>query len=184
MGPAREARRGRIIAVGCAKMAPISLKENVARQHLESHRPVQIGVPWRDVRMVHQSERLALRLEPSDELLRVHAELDELHGYRALDRLFLLGQPDLPHAALAERSAKERPVHDRQLEQDQPQPASQQIARGLPRRAFASMEICRATGEQYKDRRTEVSHPARQKQRSRRCLKIFRDQPDITPEVP
>ena len=53
--------------------------------------------------MLHEGERLTLRLETGDELLRVHAELDEFQRDRPLDRLFLLGLPHLSHASLAER---------------------------------------------------------------------------------
>ena len=44
-----------------------------------------------DVRMVHQRQRLPLRLEPRDNLARVHAGLDDLERYLALHRLDLLG---------------------------------------------------------------------------------------------
>jgi len=55
------------------------------------------------VRVVHQRQRLPLRLEPRQHLSAVHPGLDELHGDRAPDRLGLLGRPDLAHAALADR---------------------------------------------------------------------------------
>ena len=55
-----------------------------------------------DVRVVHQGQRLALRLEAGDHLLRVHAGLDDLQGDLAAYGLVLLGQEDSAHAALAE----------------------------------------------------------------------------------
>ena len=55
-----------------------------------------------DVGVVHQGQRLPLRLEAGEDLARVHAGLDDLDGDQALDRLGLLGQPDGAHAALAD----------------------------------------------------------------------------------
>jgi len=55
-----------------------------------------------DVGMVHQRQRLALRLEARDHLLGVHAQLDDLERHLAPDRLELLGHPDRAHAALAD----------------------------------------------------------------------------------
>ena len=52
--------------------------------------------------MVHQGQGLPLGLEAGDDLLRVHAGLDELDGDQALDRLGLLGHPDRAHAAFAD----------------------------------------------------------------------------------
>jgi len=46
--------------------------------------------------MVHQGQRLALRLEPRDDAPGVHAELDDLEGYPAADRFLLLGHIDHP----------------------------------------------------------------------------------------
>ena len=57
-----------------------------------------------DVRMVHQRERLALGLEPRDDLARVHAELDQLERDGAREWARLLGQIDDAHAAFAEDS--------------------------------------------------------------------------------
>ena len=55
-----------------------------------------------DVRVVHQRQRLPLRLEARHHLPAVHPRLDELDGDQALDRLGLLGHPDGAHAALAD----------------------------------------------------------------------------------
>ena len=55
-----------------------------------------------DGRMVHQSKRLALRLEPRDHLPAVHARFDQLQGDQASHRMGLLGHPDLAHPAFAE----------------------------------------------------------------------------------
>ena len=56
----------------------------------------------RDVRMVHHRQRLALGLEPGDDLPAVHAQLDDLEGDAAFDRLALLGHPDFAKAAFAD----------------------------------------------------------------------------------
>ena len=55
-----------------------------------------------DVGVVHQGQGLALGLEAGDDLLRVHARLDDLQGHRAADRLGLLGHVDDAHAPLAD----------------------------------------------------------------------------------
>ncbi len=52
--------------------------------------------------MVHHRQRLPLGLEAGDDLLGVHAVLDDLQRDLPLDRLGLLGQVDDAHAALAE----------------------------------------------------------------------------------
>ena len=52
--------------------------------------------------MVHQRQRLALGLEPRDDLVRIHPRLDDLDGDAAADWLRLLGEVDGTHAALAE----------------------------------------------------------------------------------
>ena len=55
-----------------------------------------------DVRVVHQRQRLPLRLEAGEHLLRVHARLDELERHQPLDRLGLLGHLDRAHAPFAD----------------------------------------------------------------------------------
>ena len=58
----------------------------------------------RDVRMVHECEGLALRLEPRHDLSRVHADLDHLERHLAAEGLRLLGQVDDPHSAFAKHA--------------------------------------------------------------------------------
>jgi hypothetical protein len=55
-----------------------------------------------DRRMVHKRQGLTLGLEAGDDLFRVHAGLDQLDRHAAPDRLGLLREPDLAHAALAD----------------------------------------------------------------------------------
>jgi hypothetical protein len=52
--------------------------------------------------VVHQSQSLALGLEARDHLPRVHSGFDQLESHAAADRVFLLGQPDLAHAAFSD----------------------------------------------------------------------------------
>ena len=52
-----------------------------------------------DVRMIHHRQRLPLRLEPGDDLLGVHPQLDDLERHPPPHRLGLLGHID--HAAAA-----------------------------------------------------------------------------------
>ena len=56
----------------------------------------------RDVRMVHHRQRLALRFEPGDHLLRVHAQLDDFERDAAAHRFLLLGHVDDAAAAFAD----------------------------------------------------------------------------------
>jgi hypothetical protein len=51
--------------------------------------------------MVHERQRLALGLEPGDDLPRVHAELDNLERHPAADRFLLLGHVNDAAAAFA-----------------------------------------------------------------------------------
>ena len=50
-----------------------------------------------DVGMIHQSQGLALRLEPRDDLASVHALLDDLQSHAATDRLRLLREVHESH---------------------------------------------------------------------------------------
>ena len=52
--------------------------------------------------MVHQRQRLPLGLEAGDDLLGVHAQLDDLERDAAADRLLLLGHVDHAAAAFAD----------------------------------------------------------------------------------
>src|SRR5438552_15965230 len=55
----------------------------------------------RNVRMIHEGQRLALRFETGDGLPGVHTQLDDLERDTAADRLRLLGHVHDPTAALA-----------------------------------------------------------------------------------
>ena len=55
-----------------------------------------------DVRMIHHRQRLPLGLETGDDALGVHAQLDDLEGDPAQDRLLLLGHIDHAAAAFAD----------------------------------------------------------------------------------
>ena len=55
-----------------------------------------------DVGVVHQRQRLPLGLEPGDDLLRVHARLDDLQRHLAAHGLGLLGHVDDAHAPFAD----------------------------------------------------------------------------------
>src|SRR5262249_4249943 len=56
----------------------------------------------RDGRMLHHRQRLALGLEPCDDLPGVHPGLDDLQRHPAPEGLLLLGEPDLTHPTFAE----------------------------------------------------------------------------------
>ena len=56
----------------------------------------------RDVRVIHGRQRLALARESRDDLLRVHAELDQLERDAPPDWRLLLGEVDGAHAAFTE----------------------------------------------------------------------------------
>jgi hypothetical protein len=56
-----------------------------------------------DGRVVHERQRLPLGFEARHHFARVHTRLDQLDGDAAANRLFLLGQPHLAHAALADQ---------------------------------------------------------------------------------
>src|SRR4029453_7507305 len=51
----------------------------------------------------HQRQGLALGLEPGNDLVRVHARLDDFDGDAAAKGLRLLGEIDGPHASLTEQ---------------------------------------------------------------------------------
>ncbi len=55
-----------------------------------------------DVAVVHQGQRLPFRLEPGDDLARVHARLDDLQGHLAANRVLLLGDEDQAKSPLAD----------------------------------------------------------------------------------
>ena len=53
-----------------------------------------------DVGMIHHGQRLPLGFEASNDLLGVHAQLDDLQRHAAADRLLLLGHIDRAEAAV------------------------------------------------------------------------------------
>src|SRR5215471_1079259 len=57
----------------------------------------------RDIRMIHQCQRLAFAFKPRHNLTRVHTQLDHFERHLALDGLALLGQIDRSHAALTDQ---------------------------------------------------------------------------------
>ena len=75
--------------------APHQFHDEVGPTHVGRARIEHLG----DVRMIHHGQCLPLGLEPRDDLLGVHAQLDHLEGHFAADRLFLFG--DIDHAAAA-----------------------------------------------------------------------------------
>ena len=54
-----------------------------------------------NVRMIHQCQCLLLRLEPGDDTLRIHAELDDLERHPAADWQLLFRHINHPATALA-----------------------------------------------------------------------------------
>src|ERR1019366_10305328 len=66
-------------------------------------RPASLGGTrvkhFSDVRMIHQGQRLPLRLKAGDDVFGIHAQLDDLEGDLAPDRLGLLGHIDHSPAA-------------------------------------------------------------------------------------
>ena len=88
---------------------PVAVRRDRTRPHELHHEvgPARVGrAPASNTfamsRMVHQRQRLPLGLEPGDDLRRVHARLDDLQRHAAAERVGLLGQPDLAHAAFAD----------------------------------------------------------------------------------
>src|SRR2546425_353622 len=65
-------------------------------------RPKSMTLGTGHVRVVHQSQGLALRLEARQDLARVHAGLDDLQRDLAADRFHLFRQEDGAHAAFAQ----------------------------------------------------------------------------------
>src|SRR5229473_167745 len=59
-----------------------------------------------DCRMIHQRQRLPLRLEARHHLTGVHPGFDHLERHAPSHRLTLLGQPHLSHASFAGTSRK------------------------------------------------------------------------------
>ena len=57
---------------------------------------------FRDVGMIHHSQRLALGLEPGDYFLGVHAQFDDFERHPPPHRLLLFGHIDNAAAAFAD----------------------------------------------------------------------------------
>ena len=55
--------------------------------------------------VIHQGQGLTLGLEPGQDLLGIHAQLDDLQGDLARDRLGLLGQVDRGEPTLPDHFA-------------------------------------------------------------------------------
>src|SRR5262245_48741204 len=54
-----------------------------------------------DVRMIHQGQRLPLRLKACNHTLRVHPRLNDLEGDATADRLLLFGDENDPASSLS-----------------------------------------------------------------------------------
>ena len=65
-----------------------------------------------DVGMLHDGQGLPLLFEALEHGLGVHARLDQLERHLALDRLGLLGDPDVAHAAFADLLDERVPAGD------------------------------------------------------------------------
>jgi hypothetical protein len=88
-----------------------------------------------DVGVVHEGQRLALRLEPGDDLRRVHPRLDQLDRHEPPDRLGLLGHPDGAQAALADPLQQLVPARDHR--------PGGRAGRGRPRRSVGGTRLAR-----------------------------------------
>ena len=79
---------------------------NAAHQLHDEVRPARLsraGIEnFRDVRMIHQRQRLPLRLESGDDRLGIHAELDDLERHAAANGFELLGHVNHAATALAD----------------------------------------------------------------------------------
>ena len=106
-------------AILCGELVLVAVlgDRNPADQFHHEVRPAGLGRAGiehlGDVRMVHQRQRLPLGLEAGDDLLGVHAQLDDLEGHAPPDRLALLGHPDHAEAAFAELLEKLVAADDR-----------------------------------------------------------------------
>jgi hypothetical protein len=78
--------------------APDQLHDEVRAAGVRGTRVEHLG----DVRVVHQRQRLPLRLEPGDDLSGVHAQLDDFQCQAPAHRFKLLRRIDDPAATLAE----------------------------------------------------------------------------------
>ncbi len=62
--------------------------------------------------VVHQGQGLALGREARDHFARIHPGFDQLESDSPPDWFFLLGQPDLAHAAFSDLLKEVIPVND------------------------------------------------------------------------
>ena len=103
--------------LACSEVMPIAVvRDRHTRNVLHDKvRPAGVGLACvedcRNARMVHQGQSFALRLEPCDDVTRVHTRLDDLQGDTSLGRL-LLGKIDRPHSSLRNQAQNAiRPDH-------------------------------------------------------------------------
>src|SRR5262249_50148748 len=86
------------IAVLCDRLTPHVLHHKV-RPAIVSDAAIEDGS---DGGVIHDRQRLALDIEPRDDLFGVHPSLDHFERDLATDRLLLFGKPDNTHSAYAE----------------------------------------------------------------------------------
>ena len=91
--------------MSCSRIAVVDDREALHQLHHEVG-PAALGRAGLehpgDVSVVHQRQRLPLRLEPGDDIARVHARLDDLQGHLAANGVPLLGDEDQAKASLAD----------------------------------------------------------------------------------
>jgi len=75
-----------------------TLHDEIRASIISAARIKDLGHVW----MVHHGQGLALGIKAGDDLLCIHAHLDELQGYLALDGRLLLGEVDFSHSALTQ----------------------------------------------------------------------------------
>src|ERR1035438_9853789 len=79
--------------------ALISLRSEVGPARRRGAGVEDLGDGW----VVHERQRLPLGFEARHHFARIHARLDQLDSDAPANRLLLLGQPHLTHAALADQ---------------------------------------------------------------------------------
>ena len=91
--------------VSCSRIAVVDDRDALHQLHHEVG-PAAVGRAGiehpGDVGVVHQGQRLPLRLEPGDDIARIHARLDDLQGHLAADGVLLLGDEDQAEPPLAD----------------------------------------------------------------------------------
>src|SRR5262245_59270046 len=86
-------------------MAELSVAAPRYHFNTKLRRPTYLPPPSEhlcNIRMLHQRQRLPFSLEAGDHFLSVHAQLNNLEGDPAADRLGLLGHINDPATALAD----------------------------------------------------------------------------------